>query len=110
MEQWEKDQESSLIFTEMKNYILLKLTELVRIDSKKTHQIINRFNKTAEKNVIQYLAPHPNLQLEYLEKILSTRENGAVIDNYLLVIHIELLCKEGNQRKVRLIYIFQKNL
>lgn len=84
----------------MKELILLRLTDLVSINSEKTHKIINKYNKNSEKNVIKYLAAYPRLQMEYLERIINARENGEFIDNDLLLIHIELLCKEENEGKV----------
>lgn len=84
----------------MKELILLRLTELVSINSEKTHKIISRYNKNSEKSVIKYLSVYPKLQMEYLERIINARKNGELIDNDLLLIHIELLCKEENEAKV----------
>lgn len=84
----------------MKDLILLKLTDLVSINSEKTHQIISRYMKNAEKSVIKYLAPYPKLQIEYLEKILLNRKKGEYVDDDLLIMHIELLCKDPNEEKV----------
>ena len=56
--------------------------------------------KNSEKSVIKYLAAYPKLQMEYLDRIINNRENGEFIDNDLLIVHIELLCKEENETKV----------
>ena len=78
----------------------MKLTDLVSINSEKTHRIINKYMKNSEKSVIKYLAAYPKLQMEYLDRIINNRENGEFIDNDLLIVHIELLCKEENETKV----------
>lgn len=87
---------------ELKEMILARLTELMQINSEKTHRIITRFMKSLEKSVIKSLSLHPRLQMEYLERIINSRESGEFIDNDLLLVHIELLCKDENETKVSL--------
>lgn len=84
----------------MKDLIIFRFTDLVSINSEKTHKIISKYNKNSEKNIVKYLAANPKLQMEYLERIINSRENGEYIDNDLLLIHIELLCKDDNEAKV----------
>jgi len=95
------DKKNEILLKEMKELILLKLTDLISINSEKTHKIISKYHKNSEKNVIKYLTAYPKLQIEYLERILNARENGEFIDNDLLLVHIELLCKEENETKVK---------
>ena len=87
----------------LKDYMLMHLTDLVSVNSDKTHHIINKYNKNAEKSVIKYLAAYPKLQREYLEKILAKRadNNSMEIDNDLLILHVELLCKEKAENEVK---------
>ena len=87
---------------DLKDQILQRLSELMHINSEKTHRIINRFMKHAEKLVIKSLATQPKLQMEYLERIINARESGEFIDNDLLLVHIELLCKDENETKVNI--------
>lgn len=62
-------------------------------------------HKNAEKNAILVLKDHPKLQLEFLEKFLEERNIEKKIDDELLVLHIELLCKL-NPSKVHKYMIF----
>ena len=78
----------------------MRLTELMQINSEKTHRIITKFMKNSEKSVIKSLSTQPKLQMEYLERIINSRENGEFIDNDLLLVHIELLCKDESETKV----------
>lgn len=80
----------------------MRFSDLVMIDSAATHELIVRFfNKTAERSVVRYLAAYPKLQIDYLQRILSERRKVDVIDNDLLILYIELICKEEDEEKVR---------
>ena len=86
----------------LKNMILMRFSDLVTIDSAATHELIVRFfNKTAERSVVRYLAAYPKLQIDYLERILGERRKQDVIDNELLILYVELICKEEDEEKVR---------
>ena len=63
------------------------------INCDKTHIIIRKFNKPCEKNFVNHLSAYPNLQLEYMQRLLKERERGEKIDNDLLVLFIKLLCE-----------------
>ena len=39
------------------------------------------------------LSPEPDMQLEYLDKMLEGRQQGDFIENKLLILHIDLLCR-----------------
>lgn len=80
--------------------ILLNLPFLVAIDTAKTHELISNYNPSAEKTVIKYLSAYPELQKQYLEKVLKGREAGQTIDEELLLIHIDLLCKNNYETEV----------
>ncbi len=80
--------------------ILLNLPFLVQINTSGTHELISKYNKTSEKTVIKYLSSYPDLQRKYLEKILLGRETGMAIDDELLIIHIELLCRNTDEKEV----------
>ena len=80
--------------------ILLNLPFLVQINTAQTHELISRYNKNAEKTVIKYLSAYPELQKKYLEKILNEREIGKIIDDELLLINVELLCKGSDENEV----------
>ena len=80
--------------------ILLNLPFLVQINTNATHELISKYNKNAEKTVIKYLSSYPDLQRNYLEKILLGRETGEKIDDELLIIHIKLLCRNYDENEV----------
>ena len=80
--------------------ILFNLPFLVQINTTETHELISRYNKSAEKTVIKYLSSYPELQKQYLEKLLKSRESGKNLDEELLLIHIELLCRTGTEFEV----------
>eukprot|EP01016_Furgasonia_blochmanni_P053734 TRINITY_DN8740_c0_g1_i4.p1 TRINITY_DN8740_c0_g1~~TRINITY_DN8740_c0_g1_i4.p1 ORF type:complete len:680 (-),score=183.53 TRINITY_DN8740_c0_g1_i4:180-2135(-) len=80
---------------EMKDLILVRLKDLVQISMSHTQLIISKFNKSAEKKVILGLASNPQMQFEYLRQMMLEREKdkNVKIDNELLILHIELLCR-----------------
>lgn len=82
--------------------VLLNLHFLVSIDTAKTHELISKYNRSAEKTVIKYLSSDPELQKQYLEKVLDGRELGQTIDEDLLLMHIELLCKKNDENEVKI--------
>ena len=73
--------------------MLKYLRELVTMDSEQTREILSLMDKSLEASAIKYLESIPTLQLSYLEKILKKKDADVQIDDDLLVLHIELLCK-----------------
>lgn len=65
----------------------------VVINCEQTKQLIERYFKSEEEAVVLSLSPEPEVQLEYLEKMLEGRQQGDWVDDKLLVLHIELLCR-----------------
>ena len=55
------------------------------------------------------LAPQPEVQLEYLEKMLEGREQGEEIDNSLLVLHVDLLCRSQDKKNKKRVVDELKN-
>lgn len=68
------------------------------INCELTKQLIERYFKAEEQIVVLSLSPEPEVQLEYLEKMLEGRQQGDFIDDKLLVLHIELLCRLKDKR------------
>ena len=85
---------------QINDLILFNLPFLVQISTERTHELISLYNKTAEKTVIKYLSAYPELQRKYLEKVMKRREEGKTIEDDLLLIHIELLCKDKEEIEV----------
>jgi len=80
-------------FHALKEVIISNLRELVRIDSEKTRKIIVGLDKNLEITAIYHLENIPDLQLEYLKRILAKREEGIEVADNLLKLHIGLLCQ-----------------
>mgnify|MGYP006933350159 CR=1 FL=1 len=78
--------------------MLQYLKELVTMDSEQTREILALMDKSLEASAIKYLESIPQLQLSYLEKILQKRGSETHIDDDLLVLHIQLLCKLDPKR------------
>jgi hypothetical protein len=89
-----RDEDDEIQFNTLKDQLLLRLTDLVKINSQKTRDMIARFQKNAEEEVISKLGMYPDLQLEYVQNILKKeREEGNKPDKDMLLLHINLLCK-----------------
>ena len=65
----------------------------VKIDSEKTRKIFVGLDKNLEFKAIYHLEAFPDLQLEYLRRILAKRSEGLVVPDNLLILHITLLCQ-----------------
>ena len=77
--------------------------------------MIEKFFKAEEETVVMSLASEPEVQLEYLEKMLEGREQGDTSDK-MLNLHIELLCQlkdtkgpNGKRRRNNILQALQSN-
>jgi hypothetical protein len=92
------ENEQNRDFDKVKDIIVGSLTDLIKINSERTRELVSRFLKASEKNIVVKLQAYPELQLEYIEHVLRDREEGKKIDNEVLTIHIQLLCQQHPHR------------
>lgn len=85
---------------QINDLILYNLPFLVKISSERTHELISLYNRTAERTVIKYLSAYPELQRQYLEKVMKRRVEGKNVEDELLLIHIDLLCRDKEEKEV----------
>ena len=89
---FEKENSSNL--KKFKTFVLSRITDLLKLNVEKSREIIDIFGSNEEKNIINQMSDQPQLQLKYLQnKIKEEREKNQYIENDLLLLHIELLCK-----------------
>ncbi|KRX00667.1 WD40-repeat-containing domain [Pseudocohnilembus persalinus] len=78
----------------VKQIIVNKLRDLLKVDIEQTREIISKYLKSEETFIVQKLNDYSDLQLEYIQNILENdREEGIKIEESILIRHIELLCK-----------------
>jgi len=70
------------------------------IDSEKTKNIIKPYIPFALKAAMKELTFFPVLQYELLEKFLCDRNKGEVIENDLLIMNLNLMCKLNYKKEV----------
>jgi hypothetical protein len=74
-------------------HILSKLKEFVVISAERTQKLVAHFSRESEREVVHSLSNYPDLQLDYLDKMLNDKDREAKVDDELLLLHLELLCK-----------------
>lgn len=77
---------------EVLKHILMKLEKFVQISSERTQKIISHFSKESEKKVVMSLNQQPELQLEYLDRMLQDLDREVRVDDDILLLHVKLLC------------------
>lgn len=92
MERLERSKLMMHHFEVMKVYLLQKLTDLIKINSESTRDLISRYHKDSEYQVIHKLDAYPALQLQYVENVLKNeREAGRRIQSDMLRLYVGLL-------------------
>lgn len=81
-------------FEMLKTYLLQKLTDLIKINSERTRDLVARFHSNAESQVISKLEVYPELQLEYVENVLKKeRESSNKVSKDTLMLYASLICQ-----------------
>ena len=78
----------------MTDIFISKLADLLCINSTEAQKIIRRFCRNRELEVIKMLNDYPELQLEYLEKLIENNGRESVFSTKdIQLLYVKLLCK-----------------
>ena len=75
---------------------------LCKIDVALTHQLILRLG-AKEKMMVGFLEGYPKLQRDFLERVVGRREEGGKVEDDVLILHVEIMCRDGEDEKVTIL-------
>lgn len=80
------------------------MKQLVKLNTKKTQIIVKRFSSTRAKKFIFSLNDHPDLQLEYLQKLIEdSKKDTEEIDDDLKILLLQLMCKLDKSKVLKML-------
>lgn len=78
--------------------MLDRIEDLYKVNPEHTKDLIFRFSKTQDQQILTKLKPFPSLQLDFLEKNVLTVNAGHHLSLELKILHLQLLAKQKREQ------------